>query len=82
VIGASWGDAKTISNPIFLYTQVFEIAVGNMSDPSHDFWTDYKKNHADSWMPTLMVYLIYIVWVACEVFVFIILVNFFIALVG
>jgi hypothetical protein len=48
----------------------------------HPFWTKYQVDHQETWLPTLMVYVIYIIYICTEVFVFIILVNFFIAMVG
>jgi hypothetical protein len=56
--------------------------MGNMSPPTVDFWATYGVKHPHSVLPAVMNYIITLFWVLAQVFIFIILTNFFIALVS
>lgn len=53
-----------------------------MPTPSYGFWIKYRENHLESNLPYIMIYVIFVLFIISQVFIFIILVNFFIAMVG
>jgi hypothetical protein len=55
---------------------------GNFPGIETPFWDEYKANNSNSWLPSFMIFYINIFYIATEVFIFIILMNFFIAQVG
>ena len=48
----------------------------------YSFWQEYNKNHPENILSGFMVNLSFLFFLIAEVFLFIILVNFFIAMVG
>jgi hypothetical protein len=80
--GCTFGEGATTWYPFFNFMQTFEFAIGNMPGIETPFWDKYKADHSDAWLPGFMIYVIYIWYILTEVFIFIILINFFIAEVG
>lgn len=82
LLGCNFGTSTWVPFMFMQPLQTFNIATGNTPTASYDFWIKYHENHLQSTLPYIMIYVIYIVFTASQVFIFIILTNFFIAMVG
>ena len=82
LIGLSFGDTDDIFQFVNLFVQTFRTSIGDLQDPEFDFWNKQIGNDQNLVVSYLNIYWGWFLWYVQLLFIFIILLNFFIALIG
>ena len=85
LIGGEFNMHSNLTRDFNVFIHSFEVAVGSMPNPSYPYWNE-KINTKDTkdnyFLPTFAIYLVWIIWIVEQLYVFIVLVNFLIALIN
>ena len=82
VTGVSFDDSdySTLLGFMVSFLEVFRSSIGDVRAPLYDYWVDSYSTHPKS--ATWVIAVIWLIWFANAFFVFIILLNFLIAIIS
>ena len=63
LVGASFdSNGNHIDEGFNTVIGVFEMAVGNVAEPNYSFWKIMEKQQPDSWLATILIRIVWMVW--------------------